>query len=722
MAIKFKINRVCETTRGIRTSQNGHETHYYCWDEEVPIRDWQFSPETINLRWAEDNPIPTSQLITIIFAEEEKTIQNVARQVRNVRYVIKKSHSGGYTPPDVIELQGVSDSDLQNIPVKDDGKVQFRVSFKNFDLLQQGDNTVELYLGIMGTVLQNGEYSEVELDAKSYSIVIRKVDENQATSPYITTNKKTYNITYIKSTETLKGDTEIEVHVHNLPIYDRALSVSFEESPIKTHFKTIFINPVINETFKSVSIRESANWQQLPIGKHKVDATVSLWDFLNIDTETKIVLQINVKENEEGLEVSQSLFSFELLLHENKTASGAFQIQNPNNLPITIEKSSWINIQQSGNEITFTTKTAQELEVGEKRGTIEIISGHYRRIVLVIVRVKKTIDDSLRDINFCLDRKHIIVRKQHTEAEFLKAHFKMAFQGYGKDYHSIEQIYEYVFFNNEVTLYPGEEVQDFFTEISALEQMQINERDIVSPRNIFKACLTEITISEYDKNGVVYKTEKLNPIYFLPGKTPKAYPYLTNGTVRSTYSQSLICVSALREEFIGKNLGEVAGNMIDTTSVTIPKMVVTMAFRRHVADRAYGEQNVIKKGNFELLPIPNAQQVIDVLFQNQNFCPDWFSFSGEIEQHEDLTHTLSENIRNGQDFKAHVERKTTLKLNTGWLLEEEIELLTELIVSPICFAKIQNKWLRLIPISKKSLPYDNQASLRSFIVEFNVSE
>ncbi|GIZ15319.1 hypothetical protein [Capnocytophaga catalasegens] len=314
-----------------------------------------------------------------------------------------------------------------------------------------------------------------------------------------------------------------------------------------------------------------------------------------------------------------------------------------------------------------------------------------------------------------------MVRKENPKAEFLRAHFSMVFLGYDKKEQTIEQTYEYVFFNNEVTLYPGEEVQDFFAEIEALEQLQINETAIVSPSNLFKSCKTDITLTEIDQKGNSYKTEKLNTIWFLPGKKPKAYPYLTNGTIRRTYTNSLVCVSALQEEFLSRKLGEIAGNLVDTTQINLSKMVVNMSFRRFVADKTFGELNIIKKGSLELHPITNAPQVIDVLFQNQNFCPDWFSFSGELEQYEDITHTISEHIRNGKDFKAHVERKTTLKLNTGWLLEEEIELLTELIVSPLCFANIKDKWIRLIPISKKSLVYDTSQNIRSFIVEFQLS-
>lgn len=729
MAIRFKTIKVYGN---ITTSQGGLES----WDEEVPIRDWQLSPETIFVRWAENTPVPTSQLSTIIFPElwelpeYKQRIKN--KEILKFRYKIEIEK-----PLDVVELK--SDYDFNDFFVQE-GTVSFRVFFKNFHLLTSTDTKIKITAKVIGTINAVGGVYEDTLEERTQIINIQKVATADVTSPYITTDKNEYNITYIKNTDTLIGDIWMKVLVHNYP--EKLTRQSFFlYAEVEGNNPPIFSDyDLIVPSFEVELKRHQEFINLLPIGKHILKTPIFFnATRRNVDKasdafiyETSVTIALTIKEKQEGFDIDKKHFENTLLLHENKQATGRFTIQNPNNLTFTFEKSDWITISQSGNEVSFTTLSAQELKAGKKQGFIKITSGNYQRVVSVVVVVEKTIDDSLDNLNFCLDEKKIIIRKQNPNAEFLKAHFMMVFFGYGKEEHLIEQTYEYVFFNNEVKLYPGEEVQDFFSEIGALEQLQINENAVVSPKNLFKACKTDITISEYDSTGTIYKTEKLATSYFLPGRKPKAYPYLTNGVLRRTFTDSLICVSALQDEFIGRKLGEIAGNSVDTTSINIPKMVVNMTFRRFVADKTFGERNIIKKEPLEFIPITNPTDVIDVLFQNQNFCPDWFSFSGEWEQHDDITHTLAENIQNGKDFKAHTEKKTTIKLNTGWLLEEEIPLLTELILSPLCFIRLGNigrlggidnekKWIRAIPISKKSLVYDNLQNVRSFIVEFQIS-
>lgn len=724
MAIKFKRlkkGHSCATRRGVPTPNGGYETEYYCWEIETPIREWGFAPQQLVIRWAENTPIPTSELVTITFPEIEKSVD---LQATNLHYIIKKDAVGGYTFADVIELSSPSGEDLKKLPVKADGKVSFRVRFKNFHLLKEGDNSIVLYLGIMGTDIEGKEH---QLEAKNFPIIIKKVAENEVTSPYITTDKLVYNLTYIKSTRQILGDTFVKVNIHNLVNYEADLWFSVENSDFFNHIK----EEVKNQSFKNLQITANDEWLNYNEGNFTFETFVFLFRgfFLESYKSDKITINVEIKERPEGFSIDQETFDFELLWSENKTAQGRFVVDNFGGEPLSFEKPDWITLSENNNEISFETLSAQNLRIGRNQGFIKVKSGDFHRNVSVNVVVKKNIENALDEINFCLDKKKILVRKHKAECQFLKAHFVMIFEGYDKPAHTIEQTYEYVFFGNEVTLFPGEEVQDFFPEIPNMEALKINENGFISPQNLFKTCQTEITLSQYDDKGTIHKTEKLPTLYFLPGRKPLAYPYLTNCITRRTYTDSLICLTALQEDFLSKDLGKIAGNLVDVSAITTPKMVVNLSFRRSLADKTFGEKNLIKKEKLELLPITNPQKVIDVLFQNQNICPDWLSFSGEWERHEDFTHTLSENMKNGKTFKAHSEQKTTLKLNTGWLLEEEIPLLNELILSPVCFIKgieepggnNTSQWIRAIAVNKKSLVYDNLLNVRSFVVEFEIN-
>ena len=138
------------------------------------------------------------------------------------------------------------------------------------------------------------------------------------------------------------------------------------------------------------------------------------------------------------------------------------------------------------------------------------------------------------------------------------------------------------------------------------------------------------------------------------------------------------------------------------------------------ANRFFGKNTIIKKSTLSLEPKPEPNgEPITVLFQNQNFCPDWFSFSGEEELHINYENTISQHAEKDEEFKALVKEKRTFKLNTGWIFPEEVELLWELIKSPQCFIKANDTdWVKVIPISQKPLSYDNTRNLHSYVVEF----
>ncbi len=124
----------------------------------------------------------------------------------------------------------------------------------------------------------------------------------------------------------------------------------------------------------------------------------------------------------------------------------------------------------------------------------------------------------------------------------------------------------------------------------------------------------------------------------------------------------------------------------------------------------------------EYIPIPDIQSVINVIFQNQNHAPDWFSFLGEWEEHYDINHTITDEAIYGKSVKVSATEHGTLKLNTGCFFEEEIKVLKELIKSPICYVYIRDKWQKVIPVTKKVLPFYNLRNINSQIVEFKIVE
>lgn len=294
----------------------------------------------------------------------------------------------------------------------------------------------------------------------------------------------------------------------------------------------------------------------------------------------------------------------------------------------------------------------------------------------------------------------------------------MEFSGYGKTF-SLTQQYDYVFFEDYAQMNIGEEVQDFFEDIPNLEVLNVSEHKLLSPKEIFSTTRVNVRAVETNFKGQTFKTHTFNDLHFLPGKKPEAFPFLTRSTLRSTYSDSLVSVCALTQDVKNLNLGQIASNLTDLSHIKNPLGVANFAFRRSVGDQTYGANNVITKEKLSLEPKPNKHEVlIDAIFQNQNFCPDWFSFAGDYETLLNFEHHIADNILKSEDYKAFVKTKRTLKLNTGWLFPEEIDLLWELIKSPLCYLRIRGQWVRVIPISQKPLSFDSNRNLHSMVVEF----
>ena len=340
-------------------------------------------------------------------------------------------------------------------------------------------------------------------------------------------------------------------------------------------------------------------------------------------------------------------------------------------------------------------------------------------MVNVEISVQTDIAFVTKNVYFCLDKELTRVRQTAAESEFITVALTMEFNGYGRNF-TTTQSYDYVFFEGVATMDIGQEVQDFFRDITP--SLEVNTKKLLSPKEIFKATKVSAVIKETNFKGAVFKTHTLTDLHYLPGKKPKAYPYLTQSRLRSTYKQSLISVSALTQEVRARSLGQIGSNLIDLSAIKDPLAVANFSFLRATANETYGATAIISKETLSLEPKPEPNGTpISALFQNQNFCPDWFSFAGEYEALVSYEHTLADNVLLSEDYKAQVKTKRTYKLNTGWLFPEEIEVLWELIKSPVCFLRIAGEWLKVIPITQKPLSFDSTRNLHSFVVEFQLS-
>ncbi len=744
MSIRTYIKEECSSRQGISTSQGGYKTDLVCTYSETPIIDWNYQ-ELISEKWKPGTPLPSNRNITITFPQLFLLAVYRDHHQATWRYSIEIEENDfiEIVVPEGKRFDAINENSFDDVQKR---TVNFQVRYKNFHLLTDQPQILAIKYKVFA--------SDQLVEEKSTSFSLQKTD----TDTPETTNIPVLNMTYNAVSKQLSGDTSVQffsnktkgetsefelVHfLSDAPVRIPGISGdNFDAIPFEVEFnafgyrrelKFIRINETYfsNKRYKNIDFTKSQTIQT----QASQNVLTEIYRERNFVGRRKtktypFIINLTIANDAFYFEINKKTFHYELFREDKSKSKGQFTIKNPNLLTFSFEKSNFLNVTNvSGNgteqvTITFESNTADTFKMGEHKGFIKVIgSPESQQVVSVLLQIKQNVDFDAREIYFCKDKNTIRIRKNNPESEFVRAEVRMLFSGYGREIENIQR-YDYVFFEECVNIDIGDEVQDFFEDIPSLEVLNINENKLLQPKEIFRATRVDVTITETNFKGETFKTHTFTDLHFLPGKKPEAFPFLTRATLRSTYSDSLISVCALTRDVKALNLNEIASNLTDLTLLKDILGVANFAFRRNVADKTYSSAGIINKENLSLEPKPESGSIlIDAVFQNQNFCPDWFSFTDDYEVSVNFEHTIADNVLKSQDYKAFVKTKRTFKLNTGWIFPEEIELLWELIKSPLCYLKINNKWIKVIPITQKPLSFDSYRNLHNMIVEFQLAD
>ena len=269
----------------------------------------------------------------------------------------------------------------------------------------------------------------------------------------------------------------------------------------------------------------------------------------------------------------------------------------------------------------------------------------------------------------------------------------------------------------------GNLIQPFLEVPHQIEKLYVahSEPILLPIANPVKAVFT---FTETNLKGIVVQSSVYTHYYYA-GKKPKAFPLLTNALLRSTNEGSLLAI-AFVQSWGSLNL---AGKFFKNAKIIEPVQKIEHHQRgigcywseRKMLTSKYAENEIVSFGNnLELEPKPEMQSTILAIFINQNHCPDWFTFDGIWEDECQTEFELKDNLLQREKMKVNVKQHITLKLSTGFIFEQEIDLLRELVASEIVFLKINEQWKKTIPISQKTISYDKTKNVFSQIVEFRV--
>lgn len=739
MSIRTYTDTVCEE-RPRTTSRGGTEYEQYCYPQEKPILDWGVSPTAILKEWNPSQPIPSTELLTVQFPQVHLlTVYKKYKGFRNYARI---------TTNDFVELIAPDGQELDRLPLN----AQLQLRYNHFSQLPNNSDTqLKITLGIIATEEKGSSVTEIDLptERKEVVITLHRTQEGGTTPTPQPAERKVLRMTLNHATRELTGDREFSAkpnltsfwgliqnskrYVHLAAFSNTTLS--FRDIPrtgdIGLFKVDAYPSPSIDRLVFSLS-DAYRNTGRVEEGGFDFSKTQILsWKDNKIAYPGGILsryfdIELTVINDATAFHIDKKDFKYLLKTDKKERAEGTFTIKNPNHLTFTINNADFLEVTEikgNGEEevvVKFRSQSSELMTVGEHKGWLKVTSSAgSEQVVNVEISVQTDVAFATKNVYFCLDKELTRVRQTNAESEFITVALTMEFNGYGRSFTTI-QSYDYVFFEGVATMDIGQEVQDFFRDITP--SLEINTKKLLSPKEIFKATKVSAVIKETNFKGAVFKTHTLTDLHYIPGKKPKAYPYLTQSRLRSTYKQSLISVSALTQEVRARSLGQIGSNLIDLSAIKDPLGVANFSFLRATADVTYGANTIISKETLSLEPKPEPNGTpISALFQNQNFCPDWFSFAGEYEALVSYEHNLADNVLLSEDYKAQVKTKRTYKLNTGWLFPEEIEVLWELIKSPVCFLRIAGEWLKVIPITQKPLSFDSTRNLHSFVVEFQLS-
>lgn len=527
------------------------------------------------------------------------------------------------------------------------------------------------------------------------------------------------NYSYDKSTGLLTGDTLSAFLLPQNPTFVQTTYLvagtkwwqKVFENAVAEKRKEVFNEQGGTHIQSLITFRKSKYLNEIPNGSYEFRGVLCGTPD-NLFSQSKITIHLTITGDATAWQVTPDSFIFHLKNIENESAEGVFYIRNFELDPIVTFPEELIftkveNPATAERKYSFRTKKAQELGVGQKKVVITVQYKNHVHWVTVIINVT---DDLPLNYFFCKDKNILTIEKQYEKAEFIQVEMNSTRFG--------TKIYQFPFFKNKAIFDHGSLVQPFMSKPLHFTQAQVNEA--LNDISLLTPPLPiDFTIKQMDFKGNVYRTDQKEHFYYA-GKKPKAFPFLTNGTYRTTTNDSLVTLGYVD---IFENIAQRQKMLLGTTPENTENYNVNVwSFTRKQLKHTAKENEIIDLSTLTLEPKPDFQEVVHALFINQNHVPDWFTFNGFWEDSCEIEQELTKDLVRNHDVKNIVKREITIKLSTGFIFEEEIDFLRELIASDIIFLKLDGKWQRAIPISNKTLSKDKLKNLHHQIVEFKLIE
>lgn len=540
------------------------------------------------------------------------------------------------------------------------------LEFINLDQITAGSHTT--YITIFA---YNSNGGNSELSSK----VVLNITGDPPTQ--ILTDKTTYNVIYNRETNELSGDLSVGINNNT------------EDILLKFWQNENVFEPSENFVDGFTLSDNMAN----PIATNPNIPTVGALNLpckiMKQTGEFVTAFNVNLIIVDGGISVQPESLAYEVFKGPYEK-SAVLMVTNPLGINFEIvEKPDWLDLSdESGNtdlEITVTTITTN-LSAGIYTGKIKFSYNDDFLEIPVTLNLKSfiVIDEA---VDFCLDLPEVLIYRKNETATFVRVTLTANYFVLGIE-NSWQKIYQVPYFLGVAKFALGEKLHRHFPRA---KKHFFDDGEL----EFMKMISATIKVEELNSNlGILY-VETLGNIKLFPGKKPEAFPLLSSAPFRKKNKNAIIFTSEVQAEkvILKKRLENVIPNPLVLGATSI---------------------------NYYYLP--KAFSPVDLQWENQNLCPEWFTFTGEYKLTPDFNHIYARNIFNAQNEKYDVSKIKTLTINTGMFLAKERSLISEMIESKISFIKIEGKIYRCFNITKKNNELDSTEEIIARDLEYLIVE
>ena len=516
--------------------------------------------------------------------------------------------------------------------------------------------------------------------------------------PPIKTEKTNYQLVYNRQTDTLSGDTTVNIENNTAPVQLDFFNNS-DLFTLNQDFTTTF-------TITEESAGKLANSLMLPtVGTANIHARLK-------NNASEILATFNIELvviEDDDLVVSPNKLDFALQKGNNETKTATINIVNVAGKSFTVTTppfvSSNISSGSTSGNIVITTENSDVLEKGIFTGNIVIAYDAKTINIPVTIDNYSFLDIDLEDLNFALDNKILKTQKINAESVFVFIQLQMKFTTGAETYTIVEQ-YQTAYFQNKTKTDIGKIIHQFFPifqeHIFGDDGKDFNNKMIYAPVEV------SISVQEQDINYNVKHTQIIENLKFFAGNRPKLFPLFTNVYVRRKFANTNFIFSYYSALAVPADF---AVNAL-TSNVVSQNSVQAVFINENKISLAKIEENF----NLQTLQIPEGNKNFMLMFINQNLVPEGLILSGNKKQQNDFSQIYDAFQEKAQKYST--EEIGTFTINTGHILEEEIAMVKEIIKSKVCHIKLEDMVLKCFCITDK-LPTEEQ-NLHNFELNFKV--